>query len=200
MTTTSRSRSEAFTVLRSIADAAARLRDEVENQRFRRGRREDLVDAHAALGRLLDAPLPEGTPDKFDEWCKGLRNWRANHTPLPERFDDRDKPPVLSNLARWFGDAVEDIRRGLSADELALAAPSLVWSKVMTKTRIAELLGLTVDTLNRLHGSKLKQEPGTRRWRIRLDALDAGDRQAIENAPPRRKAKPRGRSKSPDSP
>ncbi len=124
MTTTSRSRSEAFTVLRSIANAAARLRDEVENQRFRRGRRVELLDAHAALGRLLDTPLPEGTPDKFDGWCKGLRDWRANHTPLPERFDDHEKPPVLSNLARWFGDAVDDMERGLSDEELANSVAS----------------------------------------------------------------------------
>ena len=69
-------------------------------------------------------------------------------------------------------------------------APRL--SKIMPKKRMAELLGISVDQLVRVHGEKITGR--ARSFRIDLDQLDGAEREAIENAPPPPKGKPRGRT------
>ena len=67
------------------------------------------------------------------------------------------------------------------------------WSKVMPKKRMAELLDLTVGQFTSLHRGKL-DPVSAKAWRIDLDQLDGAERDAIEDAQPKPRGKPRGRT------
>ncbi len=106
---------------------------------------------------------------------------------LEERPGFLDDLPALATIAKApAGFAVSSsatwLRVADDLESLALRMERPRWSKAMSKTRMARLVGLTKDQLNRLHGDKIKHE--TRKLhRIDLDRLDAAEREAIAGAP-----------------
>ncbi len=80
--------------------------------------RRELVQAHANLGRLLGRPPPHGCSERFLDAVRRLRQWHAQHTPLPELLDVEDLQ-FVGTAARVMGDEVGKLEADLPDQVLA---------------------------------------------------------------------------------
>ncbi len=118
--------------LRHLADAAERERDAMHRWLMVRGRpgreildrrhcmveRRELVQAHENLGRRLSRPPPHGCSELFLDAVHRLRQWHAQHTPLPELLDVEDLQ-FVGTAARVMGDEVGKLEADLPDQVLA---------------------------------------------------------------------------------
>ncbi len=164
------------------------------------GRPEHLRRLAECIRGVMELPYHErrgqGTFDLFRDYERQVR-FHAKYA-LEERRGLLRDLPALATIAKASGAFIPSssatwLRAADGLESLALQLENPRWSKAMSKTRMARLVGLSMDQLNRLHGDKIKDE--TRKLhRIDLDRLDAAEREAIAAAPEKPKEKPRGRS------
>ena len=126
---------ELAAAIRRITDAAERERwavDDWINAKGTRGkpgpllppeatlRRRELVQAHRALGQLLNKNqgAPDGCSDRFRGAFDLYQDWHADNTPLPQKFD-YDDLRFVSTAARVMGEEAGRVEADLPDEALA---------------------------------------------------------------------------------
>ncbi len=118
--------------------------------------RRELVQAHANLGRRLSRPPPHGCSERFLDAVRRLRQWHAQHTPLPELLDVEDLQ-FVGTAARIMHEEAGTLEAELPDEVLAdLNAPltpgeQAVWDALEGRARnalaLAKRLGTKEDTI-----------------------------------------------------